>query len=130
MNITEVYIHSIGKKISIEEFKAHCYKPGHVYKINPHYFHKCVGYKNGGHPVIETFLVLTNINNGDYQVIFHPATEVIEEDYTTCAVLPSLAFVNKVFAGEITEVDPEKYDKLVNKFRNISDNFAKEVENL
>ena len=130
MAITEVYINSIGKKISMEEFNSYYYQPGHVYKFNPHYFHKCVGYKKNGNAIIETFFILTNANNGDYQVIFHPATEVVEEDYTSCAVRPSLDFVNKILSGEITEVDPEKFDNLVNKFRNIADNFAKEVENL
>lgn len=111
----DIYINSINKRISLEEFKKYTYQIGHVYKINSHNFQKCIGYNKDGGPLIESFIILNNINGGNIQLIFHPEGLPI----------PSLDFVNDFLKGKITEVDPKKYDELVNKFRNTGNEFEK-----
>jgi len=102
MKINDVYIRSIDKRISLNEFKKHTYKEGHVYKINDGNFQKCVGYK-GYTPLVESLHLGININGG-YTEIIHNVNQV---------PMPSLDFVNGVLCGEITEVDPDVYDSMV-----------------
>jgi hypothetical protein len=109
--IKEVYIHSINKKIPIEEYKKYCYKEGHIYKINPHYFHKCIYVDpKTFQPKVESLTILPNINGGEYQLIYN-----IE-----ALPIPGLDFVNDIMCGKITEVDPEKFEQLVNTFKQMS----------
>ncbi|MBO6255485.1 MAG: hypothetical protein J6O49_17870 [Bacteroidaceae bacterium] len=102
MKTSDVYIRSIDKRISLNEFKKHTYKEGHVYKINDGNFQKCVGYK-GYTPLVESLCLIINANGGHTQIIRNPNQLPI----------PSLDFVNKVLCGEITEVDPDVYDSMI-----------------
>ena len=97
-----VYIRSIDKRISLDEFKKHMYKEGHLYKINDGYFQKCVGY-NGYTPLVESLCLIINVDGGHTQIIRN-----IDE-----LPMPSGDFVNKVLSGEITEVDPDVYDSMI-----------------
>ena len=102
MKINDVYIRSIDKRISLNEFKKHTYKEGHVYKINDGNFQKCVGY-NGYTPLVESLCLIINVNGGHTQIIRN----------INQVPMPSLDFVNRVLGGEITEVDPDVYDSMI-----------------
>jgi len=116
-----IYIRSIDKKISLEEFKNYIYKVGHAYRINDRYFQKCTYvHPTTFAPAVESMAILTNINGGTYQLNYNP------KDHP----LPSLDFVNKVLAGDIVEIDVEKYDQMVNTFKEMShtlENIAKSL---
>ena len=105
----DIYIASIDKYISMKEFKSHLPKVGHVYRLNPHYLQKCIGY-DGNTPIMEGLVVLSNINNGTYQLHLYP------KDNTN----PSLDFVNAILGGRFVEVDAAQYDSLVTAFKNSS----------
>ena len=102
MKINDVYIRSIDKRISLNEFKKHTYKEGHVYKINDGNFQKCVGY-NGYTPIVESLYLIINANGGHIQIIRD----------TNALPIPSLDFVNYVLSGKITEIDPDVYDSMI-----------------
>ena len=102
MKINDVYIRSIDKRISLNEFKKHTYKEGHVYKINDGNFQKCVGY-NGYTPIVESLYLIINANGGHTQIIRD----------TNALPIPSLDFVNYVLSGKITEIDPDVYDSMI-----------------
>ena len=102
MKINDVYIRSIDKRISLNEFKKHTYKEGHVYRINDSYFHKCIGY-NGYTPIVESLCLIINANGGHTQIIRN----------TNALPIPSLDFVNYVLSGNITEIDPDVYDSMI-----------------
>jgi hypothetical protein len=108
MKINDVYIRSIDKMISLNEFKKHTYKKGHVYKINDGNFQKCVGYK-GYTPLVESLCLIINANGGHTQII-HNINQL---------PMASLDFVNRVLSGEITEVDPDVYDRMIIGIDNI-----------
>ena len=109
--ITEVYIHSIDKKIPIKEYKKYTYKEGHVQRINDHYFHKCTFVDpKTNHPKVESIAVLANINGGNYQVCYN----------INALPIPELDFVNSILGGKIIEVDVEKYNQMVNTFKEMS----------
>ena len=106
-----VYIYSIDKKISMEEFLNHTYQPGHAYKINDHYFQKCISKDlETNEPKIESITILSNINGGIYQLDYTPNEQP----------MPSGDFVNCIMSGKIKEVDPEKFDQLVMTFKEMS----------
>jgi len=120
--INEVYIASINRKISIGEFKNKCYKVGHAYQINPHYFHKCVGYDKGYFPIVETILFLDKVNEGNIQLIFYPGD--------ISHAIPSLDFVNAVMSGKIKEIPVSKYEMLYNKLSKYSSELAEMAEEI
>jgi len=126
-NLETIYINSIHKHISIEEYKSYYYKPGHVYKINSSYFHRCIGY-DGYTPIIETYCCIIDKNTGDYQVIFRPAHKDVNGHYSKVSVIPSLDFVNKILCGEIKEIDLQQFDELINSFKCTIDNYGKLLE--
>ena len=115
----KIYIRSIDSYIDIEEFKKHYYQEGHVYKINKHNYQKCIGW-NKENPIIESLIVLDNINGGDRQLIFH------HEGLN----IPSLDFVNDILSGKIIEVDPIKYDEIKNKIFEFSKLISNELETI
>jgi hypothetical protein len=102
MKNNDVYIRSINKRISLNEFKKHMYKEGHVYKINDSYFHKCIGY-NGSTPVVESLCLLIDVNEGHTQIIRN----------VDALPIPSLDFVNKILNDESIEINPNLYDNMV-----------------
>lgn len=97
-----VYIWSINKRISMEEFKGYCQKVGHAYKITDAYLEKCVGYDENDYPIIESITILPETSNGGCQVIIN------EHEVPK----PSLDFVNGLLEGKYKEIDVEEYDKV------------------
>ena len=120
--ISEVYIASVNRKISIEEFKNKYYKVGHAYQINSRYFHKCIGYDKGYFPIIETILFLDKVNDGDIKLVYCPGN--------ISHAIPSLDFVNDVMSGKIKEIPVSKYDMLYNKLSKYSSELAEMVEEI
>ena len=107
-NNKTVYILSVNKTISMEEFKKHTYKEGHAYKINDNYFQRCIGFK-GDTPVIDYIFILDNVNGGHTHITYNPSGLPI----------PSLDFVNDVMIGKITEIDPAVYENVLLSIKNI-----------
>ena len=98
-----IYIASINRSISIKEFKSYLPKVGHVYKINNHNFHKCVGYK-GYEPIIESLVILNNPNSdGRIQMSLNP----------DALPIPQLDFVNRILSGEYIEIESSIYECMV-----------------
>lgn len=104
MESTFVYIWSINKRISMEEFKGYCQKVGHAYKITDAYLEKCVGYDDNCTPIIESITILPELSDGGCQVI-------IDENSLP---MPSLDFVNGLLEGKYKEIDVEEYDRVRN----------------
>ena len=81
-----------------------------AYKINDSYFHRCIGYKDSGTPIVDSISILDDVNGGNTQII-----------YTASALpMPSLDFVNSVMCGKITEIDPVAYENLLLGVKNIA----------
>lgn len=106
----DIFIRSVGCRITMDCFKERMYKKGHAYKINDSYFHRCIGYKDSGTPVVDSISILDDVNGGNTQII-----------YTASALpIPSLDFVNDVMCGKITEIDPVAYENLLLGVKNIA----------
>ena len=106
-NMDKIFIYSVNKYITMDEFKGYVQKVGHAYKINNSYFQKCIGYYNYDKPIVESITILNNVNGGDYQLIID-ATDV---------PMPSLDFVNGIMDGSIVEINSEVYDKLSSELK-------------
>lgn len=103
-NMGTIYINSINKRITFEEFDKLYYQEGHVYKINENHYQKCikVGNKEDHSSfIIESLIIIINAE-GHTQIIINPKEQRI----------PSLDFVNNVLSGKYTEIDPEVYEKV------------------
>ena len=117
-NNETVYIRSVNKTISMEEFKKHTYKEGHAYKINDGYFQRCIGFK-GDTPVIDYICILDNVNSGHYNISYEP----------NGLPIPSLDFVNRVLDGTITEIDPAVYENVLLGIKNIAPSLKAMINN-
>ena len=118
INNETVYIQSVNKTISMEEFKKHTYKEGHAYKINDGYFQRCIGFK-GYTPIIDYICILDNVNGGHYNVSYQP----------NGLPIPSLDFVNRVLDGTITEIDPAVYENILFGIKNITPSLKAMINN-
>lgn len=110
-----IYINSIGKRITMEEFKSHCYKVGHVYRINKCFYNKCVGFEND-RPVLQSFFI-------SFPEFGRGLTDIHVSKRVT--PMPSLDFVNKIMSGEIVEVDACVFDNVVSTFTSMAESFSK-----
>ncbi len=106
----DIFIHSVGCRISKDRFKELVYKKGHVYKINDSYFHRCTGHKKTGEPIVDSITILDNLENGGVQIVYNPVA----------LPTPSLDFVNDVMCGKITEIDPVAYENILLGVKNIA----------
>lgn len=97
---------SVGKYITLEEFKQQYYQPGKVYRINSRLLHKCTGYTPEGHPIIDSicFILQPGDSNSEYQIIKYINAEG--------EVIPGLDFVNSIMSGEIQEIDSSVWDRI------------------
>jgi len=124
-----VYIKSVNKRITLEEFKKYNYQVGKVYKINDGYFHKCVGFSSTGRPVVDTISINVKSDKSEFQII-----KSIDRDNQGYYSIPSLDFVNNIMAGIVEEVNPITWDLLettclnfCNYIKNLTKNKIKEI---
>lgn len=102
----KIYINSVNKHITMEEFNNYTQKVGKAYKINKNYFQKCIDYDEYGRPIVESITILNNVG-GNYRLTI----------YANDLPKPSLDFVNDVMDGSIVEIDSNVYDKLASEIK-------------
>ena len=98
---------SVGKDITLEEFRQQYYQPGKVYRINNGLLHKCTGYTPGGRPIIDTICFLL-------QPSPYTGYQIIKDINAEGSVIPGLDFVNERMSGKIQEIDPNIWDRVDN----------------
>ena len=80
---------SVGKNITLEEFKQRYYQPGKVYKINNGLLHKCTGYTPGGRPIIDTICFILQPDS-------YTGYQIFKDINAEGSVIPGLDFVNEI----------------------------------
>lgn len=98
---------SVGKDITLEEFKQQYYQPGKVYRINNGLLHKCTGYTPGGRPIIDTICFMLQPDS-------YTGYQIIKDINAEGSVIPDLDFVNERMSGNIQEIDPNVWDRIDN----------------
>ena len=95
----DIWIHSVGRRIPMDEYLRYYYKVGHAYQLNPNYYHKCVKEISLGADMVEHLFILHDRHS-------------IQIGVGETDAMPSLDMVNKMLDGSMREFPVEQYDFL------------------
>ena len=112
----KIYIRSVNKYITLEEFNKYSYQKGKVYKINDGHFQRCTGFSSIGRPIVDTIVIIVQPDKSEFQII-----KSVDKYKQGCYSLPALDFVNFIMSGEIEEINPIVWDLLETTCLNFCD---------